>query len=135
MYIHVVMLRFDGTVDAAYHQRLHEFADAFRTYPGVVSYDYCENVVDRPGAYSHAIVGVFDAVENYMNYVETPLHDEIKAFSMDKVTDISISDFDTGARPVGSDAARERHAALRSALAGLSDTFYAELWPDEAGVR
>ena len=133
MYIHVVMLRFDDTVDQAYHQRLHDFADAFRALPGVVSYNYCENVVDQAGAYSHAIVGVFDAVESYMNYVETPLHDEIKAFSMDKVTDISINDFDTEARPVGSAAARERHATLRVALAGLSDTVYAELWPQGAG--
>ena len=92
MYHHAAMLRYTEAVEEAYHARVHDFADRIRaTLPGVVEYDYCLNVVDLPGAYTHAIIGVFESVDSYAAYCQAPLHRELKDFMMQRAADVRIA--------------------------------------------
>ncbi len=125
MFIHLVLVTYKGNTSAAFHQKIHTYCDRINaTLPGVRSYDYCANLVDLPGAHTHAIVATYDSVDAYRGYYKSTLHDELKFFMMDQVRSHLIFDFDTTLRTIGEPFDAAKITELVTGLSSLRGKVY-----------
>ena len=125
MFIHLVLVTYKVETDAAFHRTIHAYCDRISaTLPGVRRYDYCANLVDLPGAHTHAIVATYDSVDAYRDYYKSPLHDELKSFMMDQVRSHLIFDFDTSLRAIDEPFDAAKTAELVSGLSRLRGRVY-----------
>lgn len=125
MFIHLVLVTYKGEPDAVFHQTIYAYCDRIAaTLSGVRSYDYCVNLVDLPGAHTHAIVAAYDLVDAYRGYYKSTLHDELKSFMMDQVRSHLVFDFDTSLRAIGAPFDAAKISQLVSGLSSLRGKVY-----------
>lgn len=81
MFLHVVMMRFNGDADVHFHERVRQYCARIRSEcDGVAGYDFQPNAASRSDGLDHAVIGAFVDSAAHDRYQASPAHQEMKAF-------------------------------------------------------
>lgn len=93
MYLHVVMMAFDDSADAAFFATVRHYGERIRAEcEGVLGYTLTENEADRSGGHTHALVSQFVSAAAHDAYQISPVHQEMKAWMGPKIRQIVVFD-------------------------------------------
>ena len=81
MFLHVVLMQFNGDADARFRERVQHYCARIRSEcDGVAGYDFQPNVASRSDGLAYAVIGAFTDSAAHDRYQISPAHQEMKAY-------------------------------------------------------
>ncbi len=98
MYMHIVMMEFVPGTDAAFFQKVEDYAERIRREcQGVRLYHFGANEAARSQGYTHAVVSAFDDAPTHDAYQVSKAHVEMKTYMGPSIQRLVVYD---GAAPL-----------------------------------
>jgi len=102
MFLHIVMLKFNGRADERFFQQVTEHAKRVqRECEGILMYHFGENIAERSQGYTHATSAAFVDAAAHDAYQISPSHTAMKAFMGDYIEQIAVYDGVVPHQPAG----------------------------------
>ena len=100
MFLHVVMMRFNGDADVRFRERVQHYCARIRSEcDGVAGYDFKPNVASRSDGLDYAVIGAFTDSSAHDRYQVSPAHQEMKAYMAGFIERLVVCDSEI---PIGS---------------------------------
>lgn len=95
MFHHVVLMKFTGAADSAFHAAVQAYCERVRAgQPRPHRYVYRSNISSRSDGLDHGIVAVFGSADDHDRYQESAVHQEMKAYMTPFIERIVVCDID-----------------------------------------
>lgn len=93
MFLHIVMMRFDDSVDSQFFEHVHRYAQRVESEcDGLLMYHFGENKADRAGGYNYATSSVFVDAAAHDDYQVSPAHTAMKTFMGPYIKEVVVYD-------------------------------------------
>lgn len=101
MFYHAVLMKL-SSADPGFLSRAAEYERRIRSELAYVrDYRFGRNVASRAGGFDWAVVAAFDNSEDHDRYQVSDVHQEMKAYMAQYITDLVVCDIDSAAEATG----------------------------------
>jgi quinol monooxygenase YgiN len=100
MFLHVVMMKLNGDIDARFRQRVQSYCARIRSEcDGVAGYGFQRNLASRSDGLEYAVIGAFTDSSAHDRYQVSPAHQEMKAYMAGFIERLVVCDSDIPTSP------------------------------------
>jgi len=93
MFLHIVMMRLDESVDSHFFEQVHAYAERVKAEcEGLLMYHFGRNEADRAGGYDYVTSSAFVDAAAHDAYQVSPAHVAMKAFMGGYIKDVVVYD-------------------------------------------